>query len=285
MTSGYIEVEVSADPTLSENLVAIFSQLGFEGFWEDEGILRCYISATRWTLEFLDEIRSVATLVARSSDSPFPRIRVTTIDRRDWNEEWEKTIRPIRVSDRLIIAPSWNPPPKKGSEIVLTIDPKMSFGTGYHETTRLMLRLIEKFVTPGMSLLDVGTGTGILAIAAVKLGCAEATGCDVDEWSLNNAAENAARNGVAGQTRFIHGDISTAPAGPFEIIAANIQLSIILPILGELHARLAPKGFLLLSGLLASDEEATISALTANGLSVRSGLHENEWIAIAATEK
>jgi ribosomal protein L11 methyltransferase len=285
MTGGHVEVEISADPTLSENLVAIFSQLGFEGFWEDVGILRCYISATRWSPAFQDEVRSVAALVARSSSSPLPRIRVTTIDRRNWNEEWEKTIRPVRVSDRLIIAPSWNPATPDGSGIVLTIDPKMSFGTGYHETTRLMLRLIEAFAAPGMRLLDVGTGTGILAIAGVKLGCAEAVGCDVDEWSFDNAAENAVRNGVAEQTRFIHGDISAAPAGPFDIVAANIQLSIILPIMGDLRARLAPGGFLLLSGLLTGDEETTVSALTDNGLSVMSRLHENEWIAVAASEK
>lgn len=283
MTGPYVEVEITASQVLAENLIAILSQLGFEGFWEGDGILRCYISMNRWTPAFLEEVNSVASLVARSSSSAAPRIRVQTIEERNWNEEWEKTIQPIRVTDRIVIAPSWNPVHPKTGDLVLTIDPKMSFGTGYHETTRLMLALMDQVVRPGMRILDVGTGTGVLAIAGIKLGCREAVGCDTDEWSFENARENSVKNGVGEKIRIVRGSVSDCPPGHFEIVAANIQLTAILPMLHELKTRMTPEGVILLSGLLLQDEEDITSALLNHNLSPQQRLIENEWLALAAT--
>jgi ribosomal protein L11 methyltransferase len=280
MPGGYIEVEIGADAALAENLAAILSQLGFEGFWEDEGALRCYISAARWTPGFLEQVQTTAALVARSSSSPAPRIRVQTIESKNWNAEWEKTIQPIRVSNRIVISPSWHPVTPRPGHIVLTIDPKMSFGTGYHETTRLMLRLMESAVYPGATMLDVGTGTGVLAIAGVKLGCASAVACDVDEWSYENARENAGINGVADRLTVILGDISRTPREAFGLVVANIQLNAIVSILGDLKARCAD--ILLLSGLLLREEEEIISRLRVLGFAVSERLTENEWLALAA---
>src|SRR5512143_259052 len=218
MAEGFVEVDIAADPTLAENLLAVFSQLGFEGFWEDEGTLRCYISAHRWNPGLLEEIQSTAALVARSSSSPSPLIRIRLLENRNWNEEWEKSIRPIRVTDRIVIRPSWQPFIPLHGDLVLTIDPKMSFGTGYRATTRLVLRLMENAVRPGSTMLDVGTGTGVLAIAGVMLGCESAVACDIDEWSYENARENAGVNGVADRVTLIHGDISLAPRIPFDLV-------------------------------------------------------------------
>jgi ribosomal protein L11 methyltransferase len=283
MTGPYVEVEITAGQVLAENLIAILSQLGFEGFWEADGILRCYISMNRWSPAFLEEVNSVVSLVARSSDSAAPRIRVQTIEERNWNEEWERTIQPIRITDRIVIAPSWNPVHPKTGDIVLTIDPKMSFGTGYHETTRLMLALLDQVVRPGARLLDVGTGTGVLAIAGIKLGCSRAVGCDTDEWSFENARENAAKNGVTEKVKIIRGSVSDCPPGHFEIVAANIQLTVIMPILHELKSRMTPEGVLLLSGLLLQDEEDITRTLLKHNLSPQKHLIENEWLALTAT--
>jgi ribosomal protein L11 methyltransferase len=283
MPEGFIEVEIRADATLAENLAAILSQLGFEGFWEDEGALRCYISAARWTPGFLEEVQTTTALVARSSSSPAPRIQVHTLENKNWNAEWEKTIQPIRVSDRIVISPSWHTVSPRPGDIVLTIDPKMSFGTGYHETTRLMLRLMESAVRPGTTMLDVGTGTGVLAIAGVKLGCASAVACDVDEWSYENARENAGVNGVADRVTVILGDISRTPRDPFGLVTANIQRNVIVPILDDLKARCANGGLLLLSGLLLRDEEEILSCLRKLGFAVSERLMENEWLALAAS--
>ena len=283
MAGGFVEVDIAADPPLAENLVAILSQLGFEGFWEDEGTLRCYIGAARWTPRFQEEVQATATLVARSSSSPSPRIRVRNIEDQNWNAEWEKTIQPIRVSDRIIVTPSWHNVSAGPGDIVLTIDPKMSFGTGYHETTRLMLRLIESAVRPGMTLLDVGTGTGLLAIAGIKLGCSSAVACDTDEWSYENARENAEVNCVADRLTVVLGDIGQTPRRLHDLVVANIQLNVILPILGEMRKHCADGGLLLLSGLLLGDEEEIVSSLAANGFTIRERITENEWLALAAS--
>ncbi len=282
MAEGFIEVAVTADPSLAENLTAVFSQLGFEGFWEDEGTLRCYIHADRWSPAFFEEIQTTAALIARSSFSPSPHLRVRTLENRNWNAEWEKTIRPIRVADHIVIRPSWQSFAPRSGDIVLTIDPKMSFGTGYHETTRLVLRMMETSVRAGMTMLDVGTGTGVLAIAGIKLGCASAIACDVDEWSFQNARDNAEVNGVAGRMQVILGDISLTPATPFDLISANLQCALILSILTNLRARCAPGGLLLLSGLLLQDEEEIVARLNEHEFTVGGRLTEHEWLALAA---
>jgi ribosomal protein L11 methyltransferase len=282
MPKSFVEVEIIADPSLTDALTGILAQLGFEGFWEDGSALKAYMRTDRWSPALLDEIRSVANLVARSSTSTAPTISVKELAEQNWNAEWEKTIRPIQVTEKIIITPTWhmvNPAP---GQIVLTIDPKMSFGTGYHESTRLVLRLMDGAVLPGSAILDVGTGTGVLAIAGVKLGASSAVALDVDEWSYENAVENVKLNGVQDRVRVIHGDISAAPANLFDMIVANIQLNIIEQILGEMSSRLAPKGLIILSGLLQSDEEMILKTLQTHHLVILSRLLEKEWLALAA---
>lgn len=282
MSKSYVEVEILADSSLADALTGILAQLGFEGFWEDGSALKAYMRADRWSPALLDEVRTVAGLVSRSSTSTPPTISAREIAEKNWNEEWEKTIRPIQVTERIMITPTWHAVNPRPGRIVLTIDPKMSFGTGYHESTRLVLRLMDGAVRPGTTLLDVGTGTGVLAIAGVKLGASSAVAVDVDDWSYDNALENAGLNGVADRVRVIHGDISAAPANLFDMIVANIQRNIIEPILEEMLSRLAPNGLIILSGLLQADEEAILQALGAHCLVVRQRLFEREWLALAA---
>lgn len=281
MSLSYIEVQINADEELVEQLVAILSQLGFEGFWEDGPMLRCYIGIARWSPEMREEVQSVISRMTRSSISPSPQVAFNTIESKNWNEEWEKTIKPIQVTDRIVIRPTWHEYVPTPGQIVITIDPKMSFGTGYHETTRLVLRLMEKYVNAGMSLLDVGTGTGVLAIAGVSLGATSAVGVDVDEWSFDNAVENVRLNHVQDRVRIIHGNLSSVPAGKFDMIVANIQLNVIVPLLSEMKERLSAAGVLILSGLLLPDEEQIVNGLAGLGLKVCEEMKENEWIALA----
>jgi ribosomal protein L11 methyltransferase len=283
MGSAFIEVQIQADGALRENLAAILGQTGFEGFWEDGTILRCYISENRWTPQMLEEIQSIAATVSRSSSSTAPRIRVASIPDRNWNEEWEKTIRPIEVTDRIVITPTWHTYDSRPDQLVLRIDPKMSFGTGYHETTRLILKLMERHIRVGISLLDIGTGTGVLAIAGIRLGARSAVAVDVDEWSYRNALENLELNGVSDRVRVIQGDITAVPSDAFDMIVANIQLNIIEPILGILRSRLGPGGVMLLSGLLCGDEEQILLSLRQNRIGIKDRLTENEWLALACT--
>jgi|WetSurMetagenome_2_1015567.scaffolds.fasta_scaffold385962_1 ribosomal protein L11 methyltransferase len=282
MAASYVEVRITADALLTEHLIAILGQIGFEGFWEDEGTLRAYIRAERWSPALQEEVGATIRLVTRSSRSVIPEVVVSSFEDRNWNEEWERTIRPIDVTDRITITPTWHPVRARPGQTVLTIDPKMSFGTGYHESTRLMIEMLERCVGPGIRVLDVGTGTGVLAIAALKLGATSAVAVDIDAWSYENAQENARLNHVEQCLTVMQGDISLVRGDTFQLVMANIQRNILEGIMGELAAVLSDPGILLLSGLLKGDRDAMLGSLETHGLKLHEERAENEWIGLAA---
>jgi ribosomal protein L11 methyltransferase len=213
-----------------------------------------------------------------------PRMAISTLENRNWNEEWEQSIRPIKVSERVVIRPSWQDYHPSPGEMVITIDPKMSFGTGYHESTRLVIRMMERHLRPDDRVLDIGTGTGILAIAAVALGAASAVGVDTDEWAYTNARENVLGNGTA-NISIVQGSIESIGESVFTLILANIQRSIILDLLPEIGRRLASGGIALFSGLLASDGNDVANELTKNRFMILETIQENGWIGIAASKQ
>ncbi|GAB6282995.1 MAG: 50S ribosomal protein L11 methyltransferase [Ignavibacterium sp.] len=174
---------------------------------------------------------------------------------KNWNEEWEKNLKIIKVSDRIIIKPSFKEYEPKSNEIVITIDPKMSFGTGEHATTKLSLQALEKYVKLNYKVLDVGTGTGILAIAAIKLGASYALGIDNDEWSIENSIENIKRNNVEDKIEIELNEISNINKNEFDLIVANIQKNILMEIAKEIKKKCKENGFIILSGLLKDDQK------------------------------
>ncbi len=281
MSKEYIELQIDGDPLLFDELTAHMIQIGFEGFWEEADSLKCYVNSGSWNDGVLEKVAQIASLVARAHGAPLPKIQTKRLEDKNWNEEWEKTIRPIRVTDRIVIAPTWERYQPTAGEIVLTIDPKMSFGTGYHETTRLILKLLEKHCTMGMTVLDIGTGTGVLAIAAAKLGAQSVIGIDNDEWAFSNALENVALNGVGAQVRILSGNLSVAPDKRFDLIVANIQRNVLLEMLDDMQTHLAIGGLLLLSGLLHSDRDPMLQALHDQHLEMIEELSEGDWIALA----
>lgn len=281
MTGPAIELSITIPPEAADSLVGILTLHGFEGFWEDGPVLKAYIAEERWNEESRGAVaRSLAAFADGQEMAP-PQIETRLIPPENWNAAWEASIRPVAATDRIIIAPSWHKVEEARGRIVLTIDPKMSFGTGHHETTRLMLQLLEPRIRQGTTMLDVGTGTGVLAIAAVRLGAAAATGVDIDEWSYENARENVAANGVADRVTIIHGELADVPPGGFDVVAANIQRSVIEPMLPALRARLKADGFLLLSGLLEVEREIVEGSFQRHGLALVEERREREWIAFA----
>jgi ribosomal protein L11 methyltransferase len=278
----YVEVTITGEAGLLEHLVGLLSELGFEGFWEDGETLKGYISGERWVPGLQEEVERVVHLVMRPVVTTRPTVTVQSIQEKNWNAEWERTIRPIRVSDHITIRPTWQEYSAAPGEMVLVIDPKMSFGTGYHETTRLTLRLMERHVRPGISVLDVGTGTGVLAIAAVRMGASRAVGTDIDEWSSANARENVTLNGVVDRVTIHDGELDRLAPGRFSMVVANIQRGVLEGLLPSFALRLEPGGILLVSGLLDSDEEPMVDSLRMAGFGVIDRAQENEWIALVA---
>ncbi len=283
MNDIYLDFHISVPPDeqTREILPAALSDFPFEGFVEDDRGIHCYIKKDEWHGSIEIVIREVAE---QYNLELIDHISTTEIKHRNWNEEWERSIQPIHVSNRFVITPSWHPV-EDSSKTVLIIDPKMTFGTGYHETTRLMIRLMEQYISAGSTVLDVGTGTGILAIAAVKLGAARAIGVDIDEWSLDNGIENAQRNHVEGQIDIRIGSIDAVTEAGFDVILANIIRNTILELLDSMLGKVAPKGTILFSGLLTADRELIEQALNERGFSVINVLQENDWIGMAAARR
>ena len=249
-------------------LVADLSDLGFEAFQETDDGLEAYVPSSAWpTLE--DAVS--ALLASRDLEA-----KTETIADRDWNAEWEAALRPIEAGP-FVIAPSWTEiPPELAGRDVLRIDPKMAFGTGYHETTRLVLSLLPA-ARPRGRVLDVGTGTGVLALAALRLGAESAVGVDVDEWSVANGTENAALNGLEGALEIRRGSLEVVPERGFDVVVANIIRSILEPLLPGVVERAAPGGAVVLSGLLGTERDRVLEVAAPLGLALEAEATENEW--------
>lgn len=210
----------------------------------------------------------------------------------DWAEGWRRGLRPRRVGERLIVAPSWTEPEVRPGDVVIVIDPEMAFGTGEHATTRGALRELEVAVHPGDRVLDVGTGSGILAIAAAKLGAAEVLAVESDADALENAHDNLRRNGVADRVELLHGLVDASfleVLGParFDVILANVLSGVLVPLLPSFHRALAPAGGgpadrpagrLVLGGILEGEAEGVIEAAERAGFElIREDLEEEWW--------
>ena len=279
----YLQLELEVEPELTDQLIALLSQLGFEGFWEDGTTLRCYMSEKRWSDRLGEEIERSIRLLVPTGTHPLPELHIQRIADQNWNEQWERSIQPINLTPDVIVAPTWQTCHPEPGTILLRIDPKMAFGTGYHESTRLAALLLQKHLRPSMRVLDLGTGTGILAILAAKFGASHVVAVDIDEWSFLNATENARLNESAERMTILQGDIAAVPQGQFDMIIANIQLTVITGLLGEFRDRLETAGILILSGLLSTESAEITGLLRQARLLVLEECAENDWIAVAAT--
>jgi len=206
-------------------------------------------------------------------------VEYSTVENQDWLSEWKKHWRPTRVG-RFVIAPSWENVEETADTILIRIEPNMAFGTGTHETTKLCLKAIDERFEPGMSFVDVGTGTGILAIAAAKMNgnsSAEIAAYDVDADSVTIARENAEKNDVAGKIKFFNGSIDDKVA-VHDFVCANVTLDVISPMLGLLFEK--TRRVLLLSGILAEQEEQIRSQLDALKTKPPLVEQDGEWISV-----
>ena len=272
-----LELTLPVPEPLHDLCVAALTAWGFDGFAEDGDVLRAYAPQNAWT----DAARAGvgAWLVAHELG---PIAAERSIPHANWNADYEATIRPVAVPP-FLVRPSWAAfdAHAHAGLIDLVVEPKMSFGTGYHESTRLVLRLLPRLLRSGDAVLDAGCGTGILALAALKLGAARAVAFDIDEWADENAAENFARNGVADRAEVRIGGIETVPETGFDLVLANIHREVLLELLPDLAARLRPGGRLALAGLLTSDAATMRAAAGDAGFTRIDEATENAWWAWA----
>lgn len=206
-------------------------------------------------------------------------LQIEPIVAQNWNAEFEKSLLPVVVSPRVVIAPSWSTD-VPAAEITLRIDPKMSFGTGYHPTTRMMCRFAEQTVTKGSRWIDAGTGTGVLAILAARLGATSVYCFDNDEWSVENALENIDLNGVRDTVHCEQADIFTVHLPASDGIAANLYRNLLIPVFPKFYESLREShGVLLVSGVLVYDRDEICAAAEQTGFRTVHVETEGEWIA------
>ena len=261
------------DDGAREPLLADLADLGFDAFEELPEALVAYAPAPRWD----GPAREAVGALLRERGLTAAALTEEVVPDQDWNAQWEASLQPIEAGP-FVVAPSWTEvPPDAGGATVLRIDPKMAFGTGYHETTRICLRLLADAVPEAGRVLDVGTGTGVLAIAALRLGASSAVGVDVDPWSVTNGRDNAAQNGVADAFEVREGSLEVVPEAGFDLGIANIISSILEPLLPGLIERVAPSASVLLSGLLATERDRFVERLARDRLDLVAEDTENEW--------
>jgi ribosomal protein L11 methyltransferase len=253
---------------ISDMLTAILAEAGYDGFEESEGRLFAYIGQSKFNA---DEVAEIAVQAGVSHETEI-------VAQQNWNALWESNFPPVIVEDFCTIRAHFH-------DIVVTtpyeiqITPKMSFGTGHHSTTQLMMLMMRDIDFNGKSVLDFGTGTGVLAILAEMLGAQKILAIDNDEWCVENAVENAERNNCEQITVKI-GSLENFVEEGADIILANINRHILLQYMKDLYRKLPPGGTLLMSGLLAEDKDIITDAAVAIGFEFKELREQLNWIAL-----
>lgn len=203
------------------------------------------------------------------------------IDDSDWKNNWKKFFKILKPNKTIVIVPTWEEYEKKDGEEIIKLEPGMAFGTGSHETTSLCIKKLEEYMKPGMKVLDIGTGSGILSIAASKLGASEVLGVDIDPMSVYIANENKKLNEVT-NAEFIVGDLLSKVKDKYDIVVSNILAEVIVTMTGDLHKFLNKDGIFISSGILKVKSAMVIDSLEANGFDILNVEDLNEWTSIVA---
>jgi len=273
MSSIYLGYHFIVEPKElgSEILVAELGELPFESFVESEFGLTAYIQKELWNAAILDDL-----FVLQSPEFNIS-FTIEEIEQVNWNEEWEKNFEPIEVDGMCHVRAPFHP--KTAAQYDIVIEPKMSFGTGHHETTHMMIQHLLHMDVQGKKTLDMGCGTAILAILAEMKGAHPIDAIDIDNWCYLNSIENAARNTCQHITVY-EGDASLLVDQRYELIIANINRNILLADMQAYANCLVSGGTLLLSGFYAEDIPFLEASCTENGMQYVSQLQRNNWVSL-----
>jgi ribosomal protein L11 methyltransferase len=305
-TAGHwLEIAAEADPEAVEAVVEIFARYAYNGgvaieepFRQDKDgdnfivdssrpvIVRAYLPANDQAASTLQRLEQALWHLGRMRYVG----QLTVNERReeDWANAWKEHFDVHRLGHHLVIRPSWRPYQRQPDDIVIDLDPGMAFGTGLHPSTQLTLMALEETVRPGMRLLDLGTGSGILTIAALKLGAAHVVALDVDEVAVSAARQNIAQNDQSALVTLGLGTLGTPVAanlGRFDLIAANIIARIIADLAPEFPRHLVPGGILLASGIIVDRRAEVVAALTDAGLTVSDEHQSGDWVCLRAERR
>ena len=258
-------------------------------YWDyvDEDLSAKYAGLSRIKFYFTDDEAGKAQLKAVLAQ--YPECTVANVQDSDWENNWREYYKPIEIGEKLVVVPEWETVPDNG-RLPLRLDPGLIFGTGSHATTKMCLRALEAVSTPGMKVLDLGCGSGILGIGALVLGCATCTGVDIDPKAPDVACANAELNGI-GKDRFAvyAGDVLQDEAmvkrlgSGYDLVLANIVADVIIRLAPRVKSFLKAEGTFICSGIIDGREEETAATLKQAGLVIKEHMHEEEWNAYVCT--
>lgn len=305
----WAEISITTTHEATEAVADIFHDLGASGVViEDPELINSYRRSGTWDYCELPEQEDVETVVVKAYlpvdeelddklrlfegrvnelsrhnlDKGQGVIAYKEIQEEDWASSWKEFFHPVKVGERIVIKPSWEEYQPLPEEIVVELDPGMAFGTGTHHTTMLCCRALEEVVLPDSVVFDVGTGSGILAVAAAKLGARAVCAVDLDGVAVRVARENAAINHVEDKVSVREGDLLTGFTGQANVVVANIIADVIIRLLPDVPARLLPGGVFVGSGIIAERLADVTEAVLAQGLTVEKVREEGGWVAIVA---
>jgi ribosomal protein L11 methyltransferase len=276
---SWIEVTIPSAPASFEVLENFLFEMGSCGTIETEGAVKGYFpqsqidETTKSRLEIY--IENLGAL-GHQMGTPI----YTDIPQEDWNTNWRNHFIPIQVTPNILVSPPWIANDSGKNQIVIEIMPRMAFGTGTHETTKLCLVILNDTIKRNDRILDVGTGSGILAIGAAKMGASRVLGIDIDESAIDNAVENIKQNRVEAQVEIRAGSIDVVGKERFNLICANIDRKTLVPIIEKMKKRLYPDGQVILSGILEPEEKEIMIPIQKAGLICRDKKRQGEWIGL-----
>jgi ribosomal protein L11 methyltransferase len=281
MSEGWIDVQIRTSVDAAE-LLSLLADPGIQGGWEEQGIVHLYWPKPQWSIEARDRLsRTLQRL--DSVASPERDIRVEELPDQDWNRQWAHSVRPIRIGRRIVIRPSWETVALLAQDIEIVLDPKQAFGTGHHATTGMLLEWLEDLVHGGEFVLDVGAGSGILAMVALRLGAASALGVECDSVAVDCARGYAKENGFGNSLEFRCGTLEEVDRqGELrpDLVLANLDRQTLLLLCDRLAQHASHGARLLLAGILLDQEHEIVEAFSKLDVMSVQRREQDGWVAL-----
>lgn len=278
MGTGGVVIE---DPALILQYAAVTDpdEWGVETPCEGLPVVKGYLA---YGAELPGQLEQLRAALNQLELVPAPVLSTCKVAEEDWANCWKAYYKPVRVGNNLVVKPSWEEYPVAAGDLIIEMDPGMAFGCGTHATTVLCLKLLEKYVQGGMTVCDVGTGSGILAIAAALLGAGRVIAVDNDPVACRTATANVERNGVTSLVQVIQGDLLSSINCKADLIVANIIASVIAGLAEDVSKTLVPGGVFIASGIISERVSDVIIAFKSAGLSIVEQFEDSGWVALAA---
>jgi len=279
MMQEWVDVSIHSAVDPGE-LLGLLGDPHVRGAWEDQGVTHLYWSRDQWSGDQLGQVLAALDQLDPSGQSS-GAVHVGELPHQDWNRQWAQSVKPLRIGRRLVIRPSWESASLQDGDLDIILDPKQAFGTGHHATTRMLLEWLEELIRGGETVLDVGSGSGILAMAALRLGAQSAVGVEIDPVAVDCARECVGQNAFGPELELICGTLSDVAMGKRpDLVVANIDRQTLLLLADELAAYGTAGSRLFFSGLLVEQVEEVMARYVGLGLYPVNRREQEGWVAM-----